>query len=134
MTILHWIYEMLGLANKKIVTIQSERKDQFNKPSSLLHKSIVRKEFPRMPKFLKLTVLSCNDEAITCKKNLFFGFFYEIYLLPLACELLKFNECNFNVYVASIEQHVLNAVSRSLKVAKSGVNKRNKQASKIRGR
>ncbi|KAK6264187.1 hypothetical protein SCA6_019624 [Theobroma cacao] len=28
----------------------------------------------------------------------------------------------------------LNAVSRSLKVAKSGVNKRNKQASKIRGR
>jgi large subunit ribosomal protein L28e len=47
------------LANKKTVTIQAGGKDQSvvlattktkkqNKPASLLHKSVMRKEFPRM--------------------------------------------------------------------------------------
>lgn len=50
-----------GLANKKTVTIQYGGKDQSvllatsktkkqNKPASLLHKSVMRKEFPRMAK------------------------------------------------------------------------------------
>ncbi|XVE98038.1 hypothetical protein REPUB_Repub03eG0070800 [Reevesia pubescens] len=54
-------YKHSGLANKKTVTIQSEGKDQSvllattktkkqNKPASLLHKSVMRKEFPRMAK------------------------------------------------------------------------------------
>lgn len=51
----------LGLANKKTVTIQPGGKDlsvvlattktkKQNKPASLLHKSAMRKEFPRMAK------------------------------------------------------------------------------------
>ena len=59
--ILSWIYVILGLANKKTVTIQREGKDQSvllattktkkqNKPSTLLHKSVMKKEFPRMAK------------------------------------------------------------------------------------
>ena len=50
---------MLGLANKKTVTIQPVGKDQAvllattktkkqNKPSALLHKSVMKKEFRRM--------------------------------------------------------------------------------------
>lgn len=56
-----WIVCWLGLANKKTVTIQAGDKDQSvvlattktkkqNKPASLLHKSVMRKEFPRMAK------------------------------------------------------------------------------------
>ncbi|KAK6264192.1 hypothetical protein SCA6_019626 [Theobroma cacao] len=87
-------YKHSGLANKKTVTIQSGGKDQSvllattktkkqNKPSSLLHKSVMRKEFPRMAKAVKnqvwyclhsnsnfLKVLSCGDEAITGGRQL----------------------------------------------------------------
>ncbi|XP_059432290.1 large ribosomal subunit protein eL28y [Corylus avellana] len=54
-------YKHSGLANRKTVTIQPSGKDQSvalattktkkqNKPASLLHKSVMRKEFPRMAK------------------------------------------------------------------------------------
>ncbi|KAL1087098.1 hypothetical protein V6Z11_D08G160200 [Gossypium hirsutum] len=57
-------YKHSGLANKKTVTIQSGGKDQSvllattktkkqNKPSALLHKSLMKKEFPRMAKAVK---------------------------------------------------------------------------------
>ncbi|EOY27042.1 Ribosomal L28e protein family isoform 1 [Theobroma cacao] len=181
-------YKHSGLANKKTVTIQSGGKDQSvllattktkkqNKPSSLLHKSVMRKEFPRMAKAVKnqvwyclhsnsnfLKVLSCGDEAITGKKDLFVGFFYEIYLLRLASELLNLSPtvlpflptfppffhlalgCYYilnyinvadNYYRPDLTKAALarlSAVNRSLKVAKSGVKKRNRQALKIRGR
>lgn len=65
---LSWIREILGLANKKTVTIQPAGKDQSvllattkskkqNKPSSLLHKSVMKKEFPRMAKAVKNQVM-----------------------------------------------------------------------------
>ncbi len=52
---------LLGLANNKTVTIQAGGKDlsvllatskkrKQNKPASSLHKSVMRKEFPRMAK------------------------------------------------------------------------------------
>jgi large subunit ribosomal protein L28e len=52
---------MTGLANKKTVTIQPGGKDlsvvlgttktkKQNKPAALVHKSVMRKEFPRMAK------------------------------------------------------------------------------------
>ncbi|XVF19272.1 hypothetical protein REPUB_Repub11eG0095700 [Reevesia pubescens] len=54
-------YKYSGLVNKKTVTIQSKGNDQLvllattktkkqNKPSRLLQKSIMKKEFPRMAK------------------------------------------------------------------------------------
>lgn len=53
-------YKYSGLANKKTVTIQSSGKDSVllattktrkqSKPSSLLHKSVMKKEFRRMAK------------------------------------------------------------------------------------
>ncbi|KAM1242955.1 hypothetical protein ACFX2G_035260 [Malus domestica] len=54
-------YKHSDLANKKTVTIQAGGKDQSvvlattktkkqNKPASLLHKSVIRKEFPRVAK------------------------------------------------------------------------------------
>lgn len=56
-----WCYDCLGLANKKTVTIQAEGKDKSvllatsktkkqNKPSTLLNKSVMKKEFRRMTK------------------------------------------------------------------------------------
>ena len=59
---------MLGLANKKTVTIQPAGKDQSvllattkkkkqNKPDSWLHKSVMKKEFPRMAKAVVNQVL-----------------------------------------------------------------------------
>ncbi|GLT58351.1 hypothetical protein SLA2020_312510 [Shorea laevis] len=99
-----------GLANKKTVTIQPG-KDQSvllgttktkkqSKPASLLHKSVMKKEFPRM---VKAVVNQVGDN----------------YYRP---DLKK----------AALAR--LSAVNRSLKVAKSGVKKRNRQAMKIRGR
>ncbi|GKV36567.1 hypothetical protein SLEP1_g44681 [Rubroshorea leprosula] len=99
-----------GLANKKTVTIQPA-KDQSvllattktkkqSKPASLLHKSVMKKEFPRM---VKAVVNQVGDN----------------YYRP---DLKK----------AALAR--LSAVNRSLKVAKSGVKKRNRQAMKIRGR
>lgn len=59
---------MLGLANKKTVTIQPAGKDQSvilattktrkqNKPASLLHKSVMKKEFRRMAKAVQNQVI-----------------------------------------------------------------------------
>ncbi|GLT32232.1 hypothetical protein SLA2020_069120 [Shorea laevis] len=104
-------YKHSGLANKKTVTIQAGGKDlsvvlattktkKQNKPSSLLHKSVMRKEFPRMAK------------AVV-------------------------NQVADNYYRPDLKKAALarlSAVNRSLKVAKSGVKKRNRQATKICGR
>ncbi|KAG7036445.1 60S ribosomal protein L28-2 [Cucurbita argyrosperma subsp. argyrosperma] len=104
-------YKHSGLANKKTVTIQPGGKDQSilfattkskkqNKPSSLLHKSLMKKEFRRMAK------------AVT-------------------------NQVGDNYYRPDLKRDALarlSAVNRSLKVAKSGVKKRNRQALKSRGR
>ncbi|KAE8728254.1 60S ribosomal protein L28-1 [Hibiscus syriacus] len=57
-------YKHSGLANKKTITIQPGDRDQSvllattktkkqNKPSALLHKSVMKKEFPRMVKAVK---------------------------------------------------------------------------------
>ncbi|KAK6236440.1 hypothetical protein SCA6_011777 [Theobroma cacao] len=104
-------YKHSGLANKKTVIIQYGGKDQSvllatsktkkqNKPASLLHKSVMRKEFPRMAK------------AVV-------------------------NQVADNYYRPDLKKAALarlSAVHRSLKVAKSGVKKRNRQAVKIPGR
>ncbi|XWS17370.1 hypothetical protein CRYUN_Cryun33cG0061600 [Craigia yunnanensis] len=104
-------YKHSGLANKKTVTIQSVGKDQSellatsktkkqNKPASLHHKSVMRKELPRMAK------------AVV-------------------------NQVADNYYRPDLKKAALarlSAVYRSLKVAKSGVKKRNRQAVKIHGR
>ncbi|KAK9275925.1 hypothetical protein L1049_023199 [Liquidambar formosana] len=104
-------YKHSGLANHKTVTIQPGSKDtsvvlattktkKQNKPASLLHKSVMRKEFPRMAK------------AVT-------------------------NQVADNYYRPDLKEAALarlSAVNRSLKVAKSGIKKRNRQAVKIHGR
>ncbi|KAJ8539304.1 hypothetical protein K7X08_013556 [Anisodus acutangulus] len=98
-------YKHSGLANKKTVTIQPGGKDQSvllattkgkkqNKPSSLLNKSVMKKEFRRMAK------------AVT-------------------------NQVADNNYRPDLKKAALarlSVVNRSLRVAKSGVKKRNRQA------
>ncbi|KAB1218455.1 60S ribosomal protein L28-1 [Morella rubra] len=104
-------YKHSGLANKKTVTIQAEGKDQSvllattktkkqNKPVALLHKSVMKKEFPRM----------ANAVA---------------------------NQVADNYYRPDLKKAALarlSAVHRSLRVSKSGVKKRNRQAGKVPGR
>ncbi|KAF3450642.1 hypothetical protein FNV43_RR06731 [Rhamnella rubrinervis] len=104
-------YKHSGLANKKTVTIQPVGKDQAvllattktkkqNKPSALLHKSVMKKEFRRMA------------DAVV-------------------------NQVANNYYRPDLKKAALarlSAVHRSLKVAKSGVKKRNRQAVKVHGR
>ena len=99
-------YKHSGLANKKTVTIQPAGKDQYvllattkskkqGKPASLLHKSIMKKEFNRMAK------------AVV-------------------------NQVAANYYRPDLKKAALvrlSAVNRSLKVAKSCVKKRSRQAS-----
>lgn len=66
---------MIGLANKKTVTIQPAGKDQAvilattktkkqNKPASLLHKSVMKKEFRRMAKAVQNQVIWEGTESI----------------------------------------------------------------------
>ncbi|BAT91687.1 hypothetical protein VIGAN_07030500, partial [Vigna angularis var. angularis] len=100
-------FKYSGLANKKTVTIQPAGKDQSvilattktrkqNKPASLLHKSVMKKEFRRMAKAVQ-------------------------------------NQVADNYYRPDLKKAALarlSAVDRSLKVAKSGVKKRNRQAVK----
>ncbi|GAB4842430.1 60S ribosomal protein L28A [Ancistrocladus abbreviatus] len=103
-------YKYSGLANTKTVTISSGKDNSVvlattktrkqNKPSSILHKSSMKKEFRRMVK------------AVT-------------------------NQVGDNHYRPDLKSAALarlSAVHRSLQVAKSGVKKRNRQASRIRGR
>ncbi|CAL9027720.1 unnamed protein product [Prunus brigantina] len=104
-------YKHSGLANKKTVTIQPGGKDQSvvlattktkkqNKPASLLHKSVIRKEFPRVAKAV-------------------------------------INQVADNFYRPDLKKAALarlSVVHRSLKVSKSGVKKRNRQAVKTPGR
>ncbi|BFG39786.1 hypothetical protein CerSpe_260600 [Prunus speciosa] len=104
-------YKHSGLANKKTVTIQAGGKDQSvvlattktkkqNKPASLLHKSVIRKEFPRVAKAV-------------------------------------INQVADNFYRPDLKRAALarlSVVHRSLKVSKSGVKKRNRQAVKTPGR
>ncbi|GKB84986.1 60S ribosomal protein L28-2-like protein [Tanacetum coccineum] len=100
-------YKHSGLANKKTVTIQPAGKDQSillatsktkkqSKPASLLHKSIMKKEFNSMAK------------AVV-------------------------NQVANNFYRPDLKKAALarlSAVSRSLKVTKSGAKKKNRQASR----
>ncbi|GMN47026.1 hypothetical protein TIFTF001_016203 [Ficus carica] len=99
------------LANKKTVTIHPFGKDQSvllattktkkqNKPVSLLHKSVMKKEFRRMA------------DAVA-------------------------NQVGDNYYRPDLKKAALarlSVVHRSLKVAKSGVKKRNRQAVKVPSR
>jgi len=66
---------MVGLANKKTVTIQAAGKDQSvvlattktkkqNKPASLLHKSVMKKEFRRMAKAVQNQVILERTESV----------------------------------------------------------------------
>ncbi|KAK4267350.1 hypothetical protein QN277_024138 [Acacia crassicarpa] len=100
-----------GLANKKTVSIQPAGKEQSvllattkkkkqTQPSSLLHKSVMKKDFPRMAKAV-VNQVADNHYRPDLKK-------------------------------AALAR--LSAVHRSIKVAKSGVKKRNRQAVKVRGR
>ncbi|KAK6916927.1 Ribosomal L28e/Mak16, partial [Dillenia turbinata] len=102
---------ILGLANRKTVSIQAGGKDlsvvlattktkKQNKPADLTNKSVMRKEFRRMAKAV------VNQVA-------------ENYYRP-------------DLKNAALAR--LSAVHRSLKVANSGVKKRNRQAVKISGR
>ncbi|XP_052183508.1 60S ribosomal protein L28-1-like [Diospyros lotus] len=97
-------YKHSGLANHKTVTIQAGKDSSVafattktkkqNRPASLLHKSALKKEFPRMAKAVK-------------------------------------NQVGENYYRPDLKNAALarlSAVNRSLKVAKSGVKKRNRQA------
>lgn len=63
-----WYGIIIGLANKKTVTIQPAGKDQSvllattktkkqNKPAALLHKSVMKKEFRRMAKAVQNQVI-----------------------------------------------------------------------------
>ena len=104
-------YKHSGLANKKTVTIQPAGKEQAvllattktkkqAKPASLLHKSLLKKEFHRMAKAVVNQVAS-NHYRPDLKK-------------------------------AALAR--LSAVNRSLKVSKSGVKKKNRQATRVHGR
>ncbi|MED6135386.1 60S ribosomal protein L28A [Stylosanthes scabra] len=104
-------FKYSGLANKKTVTIQPAGKDQSvllattktkkqNKPSALLHKSVMKKEFPRMAKAVKKQVAA--------------------------------NHYRPDLTNAALAR--LSVVNRSLRVAKSGVKKRNRQAVRVHGR
>ncbi|KAL6496973.1 60S ribosomal protein L28A [Orobanche gracilis] len=97
-------YKHSGLANKKTVTIQpgknksvlfaTTKTKKQNKPSTLLHKSLLKKEFSRMAKAVS-------------------------------------NQVADNYYRPDLKKAALarlSVVNRSLKVAKSGVKKRNRQA------
>lgn len=101
-------YKHSGLANKKTVTIQAgDKKDlsvvlattktkKQNKPSTLLHRNVLKKEFRRMAKAVQ-------------------------------------NQVGDNYYRPDLKKASLarlSAVHRSLKVSKSGVKKRNRQALK----
>ncbi|CAL9097315.1 unnamed protein product [Musa acuminata var. zebrina] len=102
-------YKHSGLANKKTVTIQAGGKDlsvaivttktkKQNKPGSLYHRSVMKKEFCKMAKVVR-------------------------------------NQVTDNHYRPDLTNSSLvrlSAVHRSLKVAKSGAKKRNRQALKVR--
>ncbi|GAB4850408.1 60S ribosomal protein L28A [Ancistrocladus abbreviatus] len=103
-------YKHSGLANTKTVTISGGKDNSVvlattktrkqNKPRSILHKSVMKKEFRRMAK------------AVT-------------------------NQVGDNYYRPDLKSAALarlSAVHRSLQVVKSGVKKRNRQSSRIRGR
>ncbi|XP_065003392.1 large ribosomal subunit protein eL28y-like isoform X1 [Musa acuminata AAA Group] len=102
-------YKHSGLANKKTVTIQAGGKDlsvaiattktkKQNKPGSLYHRSVMKKEFRKLAKVVM-------------------------------------NQVTDNHYRPDLTNSALarlSAVHRSLKVAKSGAKKRNRQALKVR--
>ena len=78
---------MIGLANKKTVTVQPAGKDQSvllattktkkqNKPAALLHKSVMKKEFRRMAKAVQNQVtlmLYYSKKLIVFLLFVFFG-------------------------------------------------------------
>ncbi|GFY97139.1 ribosomal L28e protein family [Actinidia rufa] len=113
-------YKHSGLANKKTVTIQpgGKEKDQSvllattktkkqGKPSSLLHKSVMKKEFRRMAKAVTNQV-----------ENTIFSLYH----------ILQVGDNYYRPDLKKAALARLSAVQRSLKVAKSGVKKRNRQA------
>ncbi|MFQ6642614.1 hypothetical protein Gotur_017589 [Gossypium turneri] len=104
-------YKHSGLANKKTVTIQPGGKDQ----SVLLATSKTKKH---------------NRPAIVLHKS----------VMRKECSRMAkavVNQVVYNHYRPDLKKAALarlSAVNRSLKVAKSGVKKRNRQAVRIRGR
>ncbi|XP_039005843.1 60S ribosomal protein L28-2-like [Hibiscus syriacus] len=87
-------------AKDQYVLLATTKTKKQNKPSSLLHKSVMKKDFSSMVKAVK-------------------------------------NQVTDNYYRPDLTKAALgrlSAVDRSLKVAKSGVKKRNRQALKVRGR
>ncbi|CAH2075778.1 unnamed protein product [Thlaspi arvense] len=115
------------LANKKTVTIQPGGKDQSvllattktkkqGKPASLLHKSVMKQEFCCMAKAVKNQASEMDLGQSDC------------YFISRVAD---------NYYRPDLKDAALarlSAVHRSLKVAKSGVKKRNRQAVRIHGR
>jgi len=77
-------YGIIGLANKKTVTIQPAGKDQSvllattkprkqNKPAALIHKSVMKKEFRRMAKAVQNQVILRRKKIVNlCSRILFF--------------------------------------------------------------
>jgi len=75
---------IIGLANKKTVTIQPAGKDQSvllattkprkqNKPAALIHKSVMKKEFRRMAKAVQNQVILRRKKIVNlCSRILFF--------------------------------------------------------------
>jgi len=98
---------MIGLANKKTVTVQPAGKDQSvllattktkkqNKPAALLHKSVMKKEFRRMAKAVQNQVtlmLYYSKKLIVFLLFVFFGSYIyiwcQIQLLLLTERMLK---------------------------------------------
>ncbi|PKU62641.1 60S ribosomal protein L28-2 [Dendrobium catenatum] len=109
-------FKFSGLANKKTVSIQPAGKDlsvvlattkkkKQNKPISLSHRSIMKREFRKVAK------------AVISQ-------FY-----PLFCQVAD-NHYRPDLKKAALAR--LSAVRRSLQVAKSGPKKRNRQAQKVK--
>ncbi|MFS7936516.1 putative ribosomal protein L28e [Helianthus anomalus] len=135
-------YKHSGLANKKTVTIQPAGKDQSvmlattktkkqGKPASLLHKSILKKEFYRMANAVSNQVLHLLLKG-------FGSHFRAESSHKIKVGVGKLLQVADNYYRPDLKKAALarlSAVNRSLQVSKSGAKKKkNRQASKIRDR
>ncbi|KAJ8748429.1 hypothetical protein K2173_003066 [Erythroxylum novogranatense] len=129
---------VVGLADKKTVSIQAGCKDlsvalpttnpkKQNTPSALLHKSVMNKEFRRMAKAVENQLL--NDNCVIMS---FHNVLILIFAAPklISISLLQVAD---NYYRPDLKKAMvarLTVVQRSLKVAKSGVKKRNRLGTK----
>ncbi|PWA57902.1 hypothetical protein CTI12_AA405370 [Artemisia annua] len=130
-----------SLANKKTVTIQPAGSDQSillatsktkkqAKPASLLHKSVMKKEFYRMAK----AVSNQSDVSSGVQECLFYQAAYYV-VSNVGFLIVVFFQVGDNFYKPDLKKAALtrlSAVNRSLKVTKSGAKKKNRQAFTIR--